>query len=119
MTNCIASCAPSGPAHARAKLQLAGGARLRVISTSGHVRVLGARPTGSFFLAWTCDAKWIAWLRSRYGKYVDVRTSRPDGSDRRILARFTSKPPFTEVDLLGWSPDGRWLVFEAHRHIGD
>ena len=96
-----------------------GGARLRVISTSGNVRVLGARPTGSLFLAWTRDARRIAWLRSRYGKYIDVRASRPDGSDRRILARFTSKPPFTEVDALEWSPDGRWLVVEAHRHIGD
>jgi hypothetical protein len=93
-------------------------ARLRVISASGHVRVLGARPTGSF-LAWTRDAKWIAWVRSRYGKYIDVQASRPDGSGRRILARFTSKPPFTEVDSLEWSPNGRWLVVEAHRHIGD
>jgi hypothetical protein len=65
------------------------------------------------------DGKRIAWASVRYRHHsVLVISARPDGSDYRVLARFTSKL-FPEIDDLVWSPDGSRLAVVPHRHFGD
>ena len=100
-------------------LRPVGARKLRLVSIGGDVRIPGVRPAGQWLLTWSPDARHIAWVREHYGKDVQVQSSRLDGKRRRVLARFTSKPPFTEIETLEWSPDDRQLVVEAHRHIGD
>lgn len=88
--------------------------RLAVISTSGKRRELSAKVASTEF-AWSPDGRRIAWGVSG----AKVVSSRPDGTDRRVLARFTAKSYFAEISDLVWSPDNRTLAVEAHRHEGD
>lgn len=95
------------------------GKRTIVISVSGKRRRIGPRFGGGGLVAVSPDRELVAWTRERPGKGIEVRSSRMDGSHTRVLARFTSKDGFTEIDALEWSPTGRDLVVEPHRHIGD
>lgn len=94
------------------------GRRTLVISTSGERHRIGPRFQGGL-VALSPDRELIAWTHQRSGRYIEVRSSRTDGSDPRVLARFASKGGLTEIDTLEWSPNGRELVVEPHRHIGD
>jgi WD40-like Beta Propeller Repeat len=84
-----------------------------VISTSGERRKLGADLATKTF-AWSPDGKRIAWGVDG----AQVRSSRPNGSGFRVLARIESKG-FAEIAAVRWSPDGRTLLVVAHRHEGD
>jgi dipeptidyl aminopeptidase/acylaminoacyl peptidase len=90
----------------------------RVVSPSGTVRRLGATLPATEQLAWSPDRGRVAWTARGNADDVVVRSSRPDGTDRETLARFTSKSRETEIDSLAWSPGGQILV-AVHRHIGD
>lgn len=87
-----------------------------VVSTHGKVRRLGAK-VGIYAFAWSPDGRWMASSRESGGP-SRVVTSRPDGSDRRVAARF-SAPPFVELRYLAWAPGGNRLAIVAYRHDGD
>jgi hypothetical protein len=89
-----------------------------VATVAGKRRRLGVQMrTQRYDLA--PGGKRIAWASVRDGEHsVVVIGARPDGSDHRVLARFTSKL-FPEVDYLRWSPDGRHLAVMPRRHSGD
>jgi Tol biopolymer transport system component len=90
-----------------------------VATLSGRRRALGAKMRTRHF-AVSPDGRRVAWASERYrSRRALVISARADGSDVRVLAHFTSKPPFTEIDDLAWSPDGEHLVVVPHRHIGD
>lgn len=86
---------------------------------SGERRALGARLPGSDWDL-SADGRWIAWVdEDRGGGVTYVRAARSDGSDERAIAGFFSPGNFAQVQTLFWSPDGRRLVIEPFRHIGD
>ncbi|HKP90500.1 MAG TPA: hypothetical protein VJT75_11075 [Thermoleophilaceae bacterium] len=91
--------------------------RVIVTSLSGKRRSLGA----SFFsqvYEWSPDGDRLAWVQERYG-ITRLWSARTDGTDRRVLARFTDRTGLTEVDELEWSPDSRRLAVVPYRHSGD
>jgi hypothetical protein len=53
------------------------------------------------------------------GRETEIRAARGNGTRERVVARFTSKGGFTQVATLFWSPDGRRLLIEPYRHVGD
>jgi Tol biopolymer transport system component len=85
-----------------------------LISKSGERRKLGARIATSTF-AWSPDGKRLAWATR---STAEVRSSRPDGTDVRVLGRFASRD-FAEVATLAWSANSRRLAAVVHRHEGD
>jgi Tol biopolymer transport system component len=88
-----------------------------VISLSGHRRVLRARVRGRYY-SWSPDGRRLAWVSERYNRTL-VLSVRPDGTDRRVLARFTSLSSLTEIGPPEWSPDGHRLLVSPFRHEGD
>ena len=90
-----------------------------VTSLSGERRVLRARLRGGGGpYALSPDGRWIAWSSERYNRTL-VLAIRPDGTGRRVLARFTSKSSLTEIGPPDWSPDSRRLLVSPFRHEGD
>ena len=94
------------------------GPRTLVVSPAGGRRRIGRRFHGGL-VAVSPDGQRIAWTHERFRKYIQVRSSRSDGSGFRILASFASKQGYTDIDSITWSPDGSELLVEVHRHIGD
>lgn len=94
------------------------GQRVLVITPSGAQHQIG-RPFHGGLVTLTRGGGRIAWTHQRYGKDIQVRSSRADASDFRVLARFASIDGIAEIDTLAWSPNGRELLVEPHRHIGD
>jgi Tol biopolymer transport system component len=90
-----------------------------VTSITGERRFLSVRFKSSLY-DWSPDGKRIAWVDGQISsKPVKVLSARPDGTARRLLARFTSKSRLTEATDLGWSPDSRRLTIVPYRHVGD
>ena len=87
--------------------------RLVVISKTGKRRKPGAKIATRAF-DWSPDGGRLAWGVDG----ATVRSSRPDGTDFRVLATIRAKV-FAEIDAVAWSPDSRMLLVEAHRHDGD
>jgi Tol biopolymer transport system component len=90
-----------------------------VTSLDGSRRVLGVRFKDSLW-AWSPDGQRIVWVHGQIASApVRVVSARPDGTSRRLLARFTSKEELTEAQGLEWSPDSRRLAIVPFRHSGD
>jgi Tol biopolymer transport system component len=89
-----------------------------VATVSGRRRRLGVQMrTQRYDLS--PDGRRVAWASVRQLSHrVVVMGARPDGSDERVLARFTSKL-FPEIDQIRWSPDSRRVAVVPHRHFGD
>ena len=88
-----------------------------VVSKHGRVRRLRAK-VGIYAFAWSPDGRRLASSREPSLRPSYVLTSRPDGHDRRIVARFEARS-FVELRELAWSPDSRRLAIVAYRHSGD
>jgi Tol biopolymer transport system component len=101
-----------------------GGHRVFSLDQSGQyhnavlLSVTGKRRELKFIhglVAWSPDGKLIA--HAVYGtRYVRVETVRPDGTHRRVLARFA---PDSIVQEFVWSPDGKTLAFVAVKETPD
>lgn len=90
-----------------------------VTTLSGRRRVLGARFSSAEYDL-SPDGRWIAWVNEdRGGGVTEVRVAHRDGSGERAVAGFFSPGNFAQVATLSWSPDGRRLLIEPYRHIGD
>lgn len=90
-----------------------------VTSLTGKRRFLGVRFKSSLY-DWSPDGKRIAWVHGQISSEpVKVLSARPDGSRRRLLARFTSKESLTEATDLAWSADSTRLTIVPYRHSGD
>lgn len=96
----------------------ADGYHLRVFTPPGSTHESAGAIPSTAHLVWSPDGQRVAWSAGGYGKDAAVRSARPDGTDIRTLARFTSKSRYTEIDSLSWAPGGRVLV-EVHEHWGD
>jgi Tol biopolymer transport system component len=90
-----------------------------VISSSGKRHRIGRHFRNGGLVSLSPDGERIAWTVARSDKDTQVRSSRLDGSDYRVLARFVSKGGYTEIDTLEWSPDSSELIVVPHRHVGD
>ena len=86
---------------------------------SGERRALDARFRGADWDL-SADGRWIAWVQEdRGGGVTEIRAAHSDGSDERAIAGFFSPGNFAQIQTLFWSPDGRRLLIEPVRHIGD
>jgi Tol biopolymer transport system component len=85
-----------------------------VITTlAGERRVLGVKFFGGQYTL-SPDGRRVAWVR-----YGEVGSARVDGSDERVVARFSANNNTVDVDTLAWSPDGSRLLVEPYKHSGD
>jgi dipeptidyl aminopeptidase/acylaminoacyl peptidase len=58
---------------------------------------------------WSPDGKWLGYVRVLDLTRNEVGVMRPDGTDRRALAK-----PEGPADSISWSPDGRAMAFVGH-----
>jgi Tol biopolymer transport system component len=90
-----------------------------VTSLDGVRRTLGVRIGGSNY-GWSPDGKRLAWVDNELsGRGMRVLSARPDGTGRRVVARFRSRTRLVETEDLEWSPGGRRFAIVPFRHVGD
>jgi hypothetical protein len=76
---------------------------------------------------WSPDGQWIAFVKSDPRSTTDsIWTIRPDGSEmhkvsdefprQEVTVSGVCVPNAGIINLIGWSPDGRWLTF-FYRHL--
>ena len=71
--------------------------------TSGAARSYGPRVSP--------DGKWIAYQRDGH----EIRVVSVDGADDRRLAQAdVDEPPFGGASTVTWSPDSRWIAYDAN-----
>lgn len=63
----------------------------------------------SYFHGWSPDAKWLAFVGQREGKYSLFRVAVEGGPEQRL----TSKGNYD--DGPEYSPDGKWIYFNSNR----
>ncbi|MGC4056106.1 MAG: hypothetical protein QM757_45450 [Paludibaculum sp.] len=63
----------------------------------------------SYFHGWSPDAKWLAFVGQRNGKYSLFRVSAEGGAEERL----TSKGNYD--DGPEYTPDGKWIYFNSNR----
>jgi len=66
----------------------------------------------SYFHGWSPDAKWMAFVGGRNGKFELYRLSSGGGSEQHL----TSKGAYD--DGPEYSPDGKWIYFNSNRSGG-
>ena len=66
----------------------------------------------SYFHGWSPDAKWLAFVGQRNGKYELYRVPAAGGPEERL----TSKGAYD--DGPEYSPDGKWIYFNSDRSGG-
>jgi tricorn protease len=80
-----------------------------VASTGGTAQPLTAGPAHDTAPVWSPDSKLIAFASDRYGHYNVFLTNIEGGSTRRLTSYSTDEIP------TGFTPDGKYVVFSAHR----
>jgi tricorn protease len=80
-----------------------------VASTGGTAQPLTAGPAHDTAPVWSSDSKLIAFASDRYGHYNVFLTGIEGGSARRLTSYSTDEIP------TGFTPDGKYVVFSAHR----
>ena len=92
---------------------------LEVIDLSNpmHPTHLAENYGGDPALAWSPDGEWLAFGEYDDQQVLQVVISRPDGSERYQITRFTD--PNANIYTLRWSPDGKSLAFHYDQSIYD
>ncbi|MEY2608123.1 MAG: tricorn protease [Verrucomicrobiota bacterium] len=80
-----------------------------VPSTGGTALPLTAGPAHDTAPVWSSDGKLIAFASDRYGHYNVFLVSVEGGPTRRLTSYSTDEIP------SGFTPDGKYVVFGAHR----
>ena len=80
-----------------------------VASAGGTAEALTTGPAHDTAPVWSPDSKLIAFASDRYGHYNVFLTSIEGGITRRLTSYSTDEIP------AGFTPDGKYAVFSAHR----
>jgi Tol biopolymer transport system component len=69
--------------------------------------------------AWSPDGRWLAFTSRRATGGSRIWRVRANGSERRVVSRFSRPTDVYGVASPAWSPDGRKLVFTASYYVRD
>ena len=116
-----ASWSPDGNALVFCRID-ASGSNLYIVDAShgGAVRQLTDSPAHDRGPTWSPDGSMVAFSSDRSGTDQIWRMNIDSGSWGPNLTQLTSDTPHKRVNnFVSWSPDGRWIAFEADRDRDD
>ena len=72
-----------------------------------------ANPGGN--VAWSHKRNLVAFDRQADDDYYDLYIMKPDGSGKACVNCYSRDLPRRNIGQPAWSPDGKWLVFQAQK----